>query len=359
MRVGERAINSTISNMFFTARHPVTVCCSLLLNYISVGGKIILELNHIGISHLGTLVYFRGFRFIRWIGPNETPRQGLPFPGVHICSRPYYPLTIHLKDYDHGRDCFTRKSSYTLKNTFIVLVQHKKVAQGEGDMSKSKNQRTVPRSMRHKQVLDVAENEPDASLEAIADEVPSATPELVERVLEEYGDPADSPSASTPEGEGESNVHPTDFPDPDDLSEEQCEILELIRDHPESTQSELAEKLDVSHTTVSNRANSIDGFEWANRQTFVENVLENKPSQSPSEDSQMSVNGSESRETNTDLRQRVTAIEQQIEAVTDNEGGCTIFDDLDLTHKIVHACLESDSITEDDERKIVEGMLRY
>lgn len=213
--------------------------------------------------------------------------------------------------------------------------------------------------MRHKKVLDVAANKPNASLEAIADEVPSATPELVERVLEEYGDPADNPSASTPEGEGESNVQPTDFPDPDDLSEEQCEILELIRDHPESTQSELAEKLDVSHTTVSNRANSIDGFEWANRQTFVENVLENESSQSPSEDSQMSVNGSESRNTNTDLRQRVTAIEQQIEAVTDTGGECTIFDDLDLTHKIVHACLESDSITEDDERKIVEGMLRY
>lgn len=51
--------------------------------------------------------------------------------------------------------------------------------------------RTLPQSMRHQRILDIAAKQPQASMESIGEEVPSATVELVEHVLEEYGDPAD------------------------------------------------------------------------------------------------------------------------------------------------------------------------
>ncbi|WP_157224647.1 MarR family transcriptional regulator [Natronococcus occultus] len=55
----------------------------------------------------------------------------------------------------------------------------------------------VPRAVIHKKILDAAESRPDASIEAIAEDVNGATTQMVERVLEEYGDPA------TPSGESE------------------------------------------------------------------------------------------------------------------------------------------------------------
>jgi hypothetical protein len=54
-------------------------------------------------------------------------------------------------------------------------------------MSQSYNQ---PRAVVHRNILDVAEAEPDASIEGIAQRVSGATVPLVERVLENYGDPA-------------------------------------------------------------------------------------------------------------------------------------------------------------------------
>lgn len=48
-----------------------------------------------------------------------------------------------------------------------------------------------PRAMIHCQILDIAASRPDVSYTAIADEVSGATPSLVERVLDEYGDPGD------------------------------------------------------------------------------------------------------------------------------------------------------------------------
>ena len=53
--------------------------------------------------------------------------------------------------------------------------------------------------MRHKRILDVAAGHPDAFLNEIAQEVPSATTDLVETVLVEYGHPvADDGTDSQP-----------------------------------------------------------------------------------------------------------------------------------------------------------------
>ena len=69
-------------------------------------------------------------------------------------------------------------------------------------MSTNDDSRSLPKSMRHKQVLDVAEDNPDASIKELASQVPSATVELVERVLEKHGDPAsDDVPAESESGE--------------------------------------------------------------------------------------------------------------------------------------------------------------
>jgi|GEM_PF-902873 transcriptional regulator with XRE-family HTH domain len=56
-----------------------------------------------------------------------------------------------------------------------------------------------PRAVVHKRILSVAEARPDASMEAVADDVTGATTSLVEQVLGEYGDPghvaADEPAS--------------------------------------------------------------------------------------------------------------------------------------------------------------------
>ncbi|MEY7849482.1 winged helix-turn-helix transcriptional regulator [Natrarchaeobius sp. A-rgal3] len=58
----------------------------------------------------------------------------------------------------------------------------------------------VPRALVHKKILDTAESRPDASMEEIADDVSGVTTSIVEKVLEEYGDPAE------PGDEGDSDT---------------------------------------------------------------------------------------------------------------------------------------------------------
>lgn len=224
-------------------------------------------------------------------------------------------------------------------------------------MSKSKNRPPVPRSIRHKQILDIAAEQPEASLEAIAAEVPSATADLVENVLDEYGDPADDQSITIAGSGDRSMMLDETVPNVEELSPKQREILRLIYQHPEASQRELGEKLDVSGSTVSNRANSIDGFEWKNRQAFVETMFDNDSSVSDDGSSQMSNNKSEYQDLENNLSERVTIIEQKVEELTNTGDTYLVFDDIDLVHKVIHACMESNTITKEEELTILKLLL--
>nr|WP_233739813.1 winged helix-turn-helix domain-containing protein [Halovenus carboxidivorans] len=157
--------------------------------------------------------------------------------------------------------------------------------------------------MRHKQVLDTAADHPDASIDEIASKVPSATPELVERVLEEHGDPANdeetesettpatkedtTPQESSADSEdasgGEtaetdadeaSNVKvPAQF-DAETLTEKQRAVLELVAADPSATQREIGDRLGISAAAVSNRVNAVPGFDWNDRAAFVKHLPE-------------------------------------------------------------------------------------
>lgn len=224
-------------------------------------------------------------------------------------------------------------------------------------INESENRPTIPRSIRHKQILDAAEAQPDASMEAIADEIPSATAELVERVLEEYGDPAADQSDSSSDGDDWSGTQEHIVPDLDDLSTSQRDVLHAIAEHPSATQRELADRLDVSGSTVSNRANSIPGFSWDDRQSFAGAVFDIDEPTAAVKSSHMVANKTEYEATVDQLAERVIDIEQQVTELGNTDKSGSAFGDSDLVHKVAHACLSSDAITEEEELQILRWLL--
>lgn len=255
--------------------------------------------------------------------------------------------------------------------------------------------------MRHKQILDVAAENPEASIAELAAEVPSATTDLVKRVLEEHGDPAEengesaesdqpTPTDGTDTSATDSgSTAPDSYPDPDDLSPAERETIAAIRDHPTASQRDLAETLGVTASTVSNRVNGIDGFEWSNRETFAKGVLgdDQHPEPSTTETTQQE-DGRSSAETadsdpasDTDgaestipaetvddtisafqstveaLSGQLDDLEGQVETVADGGSSSAPFEDPELVHKVVHACMDSQNITEDEELRILESLV--
>ncbi|WP_211338355.1 winged helix-turn-helix domain-containing protein [Haloterrigena salifodinae] len=355
-------------------------------------------------------------------------------------------------------------------------------------------EQNAPRAIIHKQILDHAEANPDESMEAIADAVSGATTSTVERVLEEYGDPAaGSASEPAPTADAEPNgvekamtdaesvdTEPlgddtatltnetevderpsdpdvtvtdggaasetataavtadstTEEPAPTDrnaardgepelpidrstLTEKQRETLRAIYDHPDATQAELADRLGVSSPTISQRVNSIDGFDWADRNALVAPLFESDgeedkrmPHADDSDDGPDSSerdgdDGSagdatdESRDESSDRTRRRTdssasrsertpanaidradadarlaeltdcvdeladqlaAVERELEdrerGTTSREGGAesSVLADPELAHKIVHACVHSDRISEEEELRLLRDV---
>jgi len=328
-------------------------------------------------------------------------------------------------------------------------------------MNSSGNEGVHPKSMRHKQILDVAAERPDATMDEIASEVPSATTDLVERVFEEYSDPArdgiDDPTAEVAQptdgsgngsdesttddspgavngmdeeirsagersterettsddrsgapteqddasggGSGESSETGTEagaYPPPEALSEKQLETLRMIADHPEAPQRELADQLGVTAATVSRRMNTIDWFEWRDREAFAEAVLpddetagsspdggtdaSDDPSGNPSDamsgstadwpalrtaaDDESSGDDAPSDvATGEDLAALETSVDRLAERVADLEAeldedrtGDT-FENVELASKLIRACVDSPDISREEELRILKALL--
>lgn len=323
----------------------------------------------------------------------------------------------------------------------------------------------TPKSVRQKRILSIAAEQPDASIAQIANEVATATKNVVENVLEEYGDPAEQatvegqPSGATassdggqplagiepsskentvdgqsaasqpaaPDQQSENDVTAQETevadttPSLDSLTPKQWETLAAIRTNPEATQRELAEALGVSAPTVSNRVNAIPDFEWDDRLSFVENIIETADpetiealeSAQPTSESTDSAtedatpiemtDGDGSYETTADtaetadddttdsssdsdsaaadetddgietadsdaegpvavqsaqletLAQRLDELNARLAAVDDKPTG-NLFENSELTHKIIHACMETDTISEDEELEIIKRL---
>lgn len=220
--------------------------------------------------------------------------------------------------------------------------------------TESKGQHTsrMPRAVIHKQILEVAKSEPDASMEKIADEIAGATPDLVERVLAEYGDPVDTDQPEETQNPGKYQVGDVpaektecdDLPSYDQLTAKQQEIIKIIWDHPGATQRELADMLDVTEPTVNVHANSIPGFEWKHRQRQIAELLED------GEMSQKNAQNGGSTGTDPDIEAiegRIDELEREVGEATKN--GIHP----ELGRKIVHTCMASDQFTKEEELMVI------
>lgn len=227
----------------------------------------------------------------------------------------------------------------------------------------------LPTAMIHKKILDAARDDPSASHTEISKTVSGASTRLVERVLENYGDPAERLVDETPnrgsdggptESVGRSNdvgtaqsettskdAEPTtdgttgdrsELSDTADLTEAQLETLTAVAEHPGATQRELAEILDVSCATVNRRVSAVEGLSWTDRRSFVESFFadrdrpdsENAPGEADSTDGD--------------------------EAGRPSQSGRAL-DDPALVQKILHACLESERISDDEELDIISAFV--
>lgn len=143
-------------------------------------------------------------------------------------------------------------------------------------------------------------------------------------------------------------------PSPDELTSKQREICRAIAAEPEATQRELAAEFGVSASTVSNHVNSIEGFDWGRRQPFVEGLFDDDP-ESPAEAGETGTEPAELQETLAELSERLSALEEQVEQWNVRASESTF--DPNLAHKVVHACIQAERITEEEELQILRTLL--
>jgi DNA-binding CsgD family transcriptional regulator len=254
---------------------------------------------------------------------------------------------------------------------------------------------TKPRAMIHKKVLDIARENPNATAGRIAEEVSGVSATFVERILDEYGDPAangrkdrrvdggpasngsedrssepagDDSSATeaeepvTDQSDAEAEEPVTDqsdaeaeepVTDPSELTTKQRETLREVYKQPTASQKEISERLDVSRATISKRVNGIPGFDWRNRHAFVERLYGDQttaddgsdlePRDGPMEQSLMELNS------------RIEELERRVDERRGPAGNDGL--DPELVHKVAHACLEVEHITTDEELEILGRLL--
>lgn len=216
-------------------------------------------------------------------------------------------------------------------------------------------ERVYPKSIRHKRILDIAGDRPDACIEALAEEIPSATPDLVENVLEEYGDPAtETESKSTVDASTMVDSKPEVTPD---LTETQLETIRAIHEHPEETMRDLGDRLGVSGSTISDRVNSIDGFDWSNRYTFAAAVLDAECPDTNGERKTMATDNTDREVRIDELAERVRRTEQKVDELDVDAETNPVVGDPELVRKVMHACLKSEIISEDEELTLLESFL--
>lgn len=340
---------------------------------------------------------------------------------------------------------------------YLIGAWIKEVAMSEpnqnSDSGTDRQVSSAPRAVIHKKILEVAAQNPTASMAEIAGDVSGASTDLVERALDEYGDPADeeaddgaeteadsdttstvddgpsspSPGADTgtatdadtaadtggvtesPTGTGqgvtdggnrnngervgadgtanasaEATFEDDETPvDLDELDDTDRALLATVARNPDATQDVVADHLGVSRATVSRRVNGIEGFDWTGREAFVDSlmngaddefdaVFDDGPGAGDDTDdsasdtvddteagvtvAQSQDEGGETAEALDDLTERLATVESRVEAVEDDSTG-GVFDDPELVHKVVGACMESDRLTEDEEVSVLAALM--
>jgi len=157
--------------------------------------------------------------------------------------------------------------------------------------------------------------------------------------------------------------------DPSSVTDRQRETLRFVHDH-----------LGVSRATVSRRLNDVPGFEWTDREAFTSRVFGEDPGvggdSETSEGHAGSPDGDDSdRGTVAGNGGPVAVSDDGGDAISSAEGatsgeepaidalggaaaeGRSIHVSPELAHKMLHACMHSDRITEDEELRLIEALL--
>lgn len=265
---------------------------------------------------------------------------------------------------------------------------------------------TAPRAVIHKRILDTASDHPQASVDELAEMIPGATGELIDRVLEEYSDPSvdtstdtmskqsssdtadtttseddtpaagaksagtastDSTTASTESDDtiddttAETSTAATAFPTLEELSEAQQSVIREIRERPHATQRELADELGVSRSTISQRVNAIEGLEWRNRHIFIE-TLSDTMGETDASDGQSTSDTIKAEPTAAiqaqldSLTEQITTLSERIAAL-EEETVEEPLDDPELRSRMIHASLTSGELSEEEELRIIQAYL--
>ncbi|WP_436926743.1 winged helix-turn-helix transcriptional regulator [Halosimplex amylolyticum] len=138
---------------------------------------------------------------------------------------------------------------------------------------------------------------------------------------------------------------------PAELTDKQRETLRAVYREPTATQKEIAEHLDVTRATVSKRLNDIPGFDWSTRREFVDRLFEGEPGDG-------NVVQSSDRTSDTPIQSiesRLAALEQQ---VSDRQASNDATEwDLDLAHKMIHACFDAEYLSKEEELEVLRQIL--
>lgn len=236
------------------------------------------------------------------------------------------------------------------------------------------NDQTAPRAVIHQRILDSAAAQPNASMEELASEVAGASTELVERVLEEYGDPGHQETPAAPTPEEEPMIEHATPPSAVELTDKERRTLRAIAEHPSATQSEIAERLDVTRATVNKRVNAIDGFEWKHRREFVADVFGDDALGTPAGDeptaddpdpeavtpsAEAASDGGQWLSSDVEraieqLQERVAQLEQLAES---HDGAGPSIEDTELVAKLVRAVMADEAISNEEELRIINAVL--
>lgn len=223
----------------------------------------------------------------------------------------------------------------------------------------------TPPALIHKKILTAAAENPEAPFDELADKVAGATTALVERVLDEYEDPG---VQSEPEGTMSQQDHQIDL---DALTDQQRETLEMISEQPDATQMDIGEELGVSGATINQRLSTIDGFEWEERNSIVQEIFDDDADDSEVGDLARR-NDIESRletveelldsrlsELQTEMDTRFERIEADIDQrLNETNKGQTggPFEDSELFAKVIRAIVSDDSISENEELQVIRTL---
>ena len=249
----------------------------------------------------------------------------------------------------------------------------------------------------------------DPTDEPEVDAEPGAESALAE---EDSTDPSTDELESAATGDERQSSSSADVSlEPEDVTEKQLETFREIHRHPDATQAELAETLGVSSATINQRVNAIDEFDWSNRREFVRSLFDSEPDghaddglssgadqsdstpdantvrddppatnpganedelgdagsrndimtrsnrteSSPSEPRSIT---DESLDSFTDQLAQLDRRLERLETHLSAEPSCSdLRSDPELAHKIAHACLTADHISEEEELRIMKAMM--